>query len=94
MRQIMTISGKYMMENPGQHIVSPLFNHYSLSLVPDMGTDYVFWRDYSKNLLHRCDEMMVLKFPGWETSSGVSDEVSLAQGWLIPLSFVEPETFL
>lgn len=93
MTAIMTISGLHMVRNPGQHVVSPLFNHYSMANVPGMGSDYNFWGDYSRNLLKRCDKIIVVKFPGWEESVGVKDEIRFAQELGIELEFVELSQF-
>ena len=90
MSKYMKISGMYMMENPGHHVVSPLFNHYSLHLVPGMGGDYNFWGDYSRNLLKRCDLMLVVMFHGWEESTGVQDEIKTARAAGVPIIYVDP----
>lgn len=91
MKIIMHFSGSYMMTNRTHHVVSPLFNHYSLGLVPQMGTDYAFWGDYSRNLLPRCDEMIVLKLPGWDKSTGVDDEIRLATELGIRITYIDIE---
>jgi len=93
MMAIMTISGIYQLRNQGHHVVSPLFNHYSLNNVPGLGSDYAFWKDYSRNLLKRCDKVVVIKAPGWEESSGVEDEVKLAKELGIKVEFVDPTNF-
>lgn len=93
MTAIMTVSGMYQMQNAGHHVVSPLFNHFSLAHVPSMGSDYAFWGDYSRNLLARCDKLIVIMFPGWDESTGVADEVKTAQAAGIEVEFVDPRTF-
>jgi hypothetical protein len=90
MRQIMKTSGEYMMTRPGEHVVSPLFNHYSLSLVEGMGGDYAFWKNYSRDLLRHCDKVIVLMLKGWRDSTGVNDEIELADMLNIPMEFIIP----
>lgn len=94
MKQLMTISGKYMVQNPGHHVVSPLFNHPSLALVPEMGSDYKFWKDYSRNLLKRCDSIIIVRFDGYYESSGVVDEYRFASSLNIPILFLDPDDFI
>jgi hypothetical protein len=91
MRVVMKFSGELMLKHPGQHIVSPLFNHFSLDLVPGLGSDYAFWGAYSRNLLARCDRMIVLCFPGWQQSTGVADEIEQALAKNIPITYVPME---
>lgn len=90
MRRIMKFSGQYMLAHPGHHVVSPLFNHYSLHLVPDMAGDYAFWGDYSRNLLKRCDELVVLTYAGWDQSLGVQDEILLATALGLTITYINP----
>lgn len=90
MAAFMTMAGKYMMDNPGHHVVSPLYMHYALQYTPEMGSDYEFFGDYSRNLLRRCDKLVVVMFPGWETSTGVEDECCVAREWNIPLEYIRP----
>lgn len=85
MSAFMAWSGQYMLDNPGTHLVSPLFNHYSLDKVPGLAGDYAFWGDYSRNLLVRCDELWVLMAPGWEESTGVGDEIDSANKFGLPV---------
>lgn len=85
MRALMEFAGEYMIQHPGVHLVSPLFNHYALELVPALGTDYPFWSEYSRDLLSRCDELLVLRIRGWEQSTGVQDEMKHASDLGIPI---------
>jgi hypothetical protein len=89
MKKIMTYSGAYMLENKGSHIVSPLFNHYSLEHVPELGGTYEFWEAYSAELLGVCRKMIVLTLPGWTKSKGVQSEMMIAKSRSIPVEFVE-----
>lgn len=83
--------GRYMMAHPDKHLVTPLFNHYTQDNTPGMGRDYSFWMNYSRNLLKRCDRMIVLTVPGWDKSVGVSDEIEYAKQRNIPIEYVSVE---
>lgn len=93
MRQIMTFSGQFMLAHPGQHVCSPLFNHFSLDHVPELGTDYAFWKAYSCNMLKRCDSMIVICAPGWQESTGVADEIRLATEIGLLIQYVSADVF-
>jgi hypothetical protein len=73
------------------HIVSPLFNHFVLKQVPDteMGADYPFWKEYSRDLLRRCDRLIVYRYPGYAVSTGVADEINLAMELRIPIDYID-----
>ena len=90
MQKFMSFSAKYMLENEKEFVVSPLFNHYSFNLVPEIGTDWNFWEAYSKELLSKCDKILVLKNEDLELSStGVQAELKFAKEHNIPVEFVQ-----
>jgi hypothetical protein len=91
---IMRTSGLYMLRNKGEHVVSPLFNHPSVALVPGMGSDYNFWGDYSRELLRKCDKIVVLKYSGWDKSTGVQDEIATASEAGIPVLYLEMTDYM
>lgn len=81
MDNVMRFAGEFMMQNPGFHVVSPLFFHYGLRVNPEMGSDYAFWGDYSRALLAKADMLIVYRAPGTdiEKSTGVQDEIETAR---------------
>lgn len=86
MRFIMTLSGQYMMRRPGHFIVSPLFNHYSLEHVPEMGSDWEFWKDYSTCLMAKVDSVLIIQMDGTNGSTGCAAEIKLARSMNKPIS--------
>ena len=88
-QSVMRTSGLYMIRNQGARVVSPLFCVPSLSLVPEMGSDYNFWGDYSRELLQKCEKLIVLKYPGWDESTGVKDEIATALAANILVEYLE-----
>ena len=63
---------------PEQQVVSPLFLHPAIALVPELGSDYEFWREYSRGLLAHCSTLVIYPLPGWKESVGVQDEIAEA----------------
>jgi hypothetical protein len=70
--------------------VSPLLNHGIIGRHKVPG-NWEFWQHYSRRLLARCDELIVLMIPGWEESEGVQGEIAFAKSLHMPIRFVEPE---
>ena len=69
----------------GVNTVSPLYKHFAIEDSPDIGTDWEYWSGYSAELMKRCDAVVIIKLPGWEGSTGVSDEIDLAVALKIPV---------
>jgi hypothetical protein len=57
--------------------ISPLMNHAVVGKHALPG-DWDFWQHYSRRLLARCDDLIVITMPGWKTSRGVQSEITLA----------------
>lgn len=77
----------------GHCVVSPLFNHFVIIQKHDVPGNWDFWADYSRELLARCDQIWVLKLPGWDASVGVAGEIEVAGERMIPIKFLEPEDY-
>ena len=84
---------KNMLER-GEIVLSPLIHNKSLT---DMGLkkNDKFWYDYSCEMLMRCDQVSVLRIPGWYSSAGVNQEISTARSLDIPVKYTDPpESFI
>lgn len=86
-------------EGAGQLMASPRMvpGHYSASgnlnlevQLPSLGSDWGTWAAYSKELLIRCDDMLVLRLQGWKESVGVQAEIALAGNLCKPVFFIDP----
>ena len=53
-----------------------------------------FWQDYDKKMLSLCDELVILTLPGWTDSKGVIEEIAYAKVLKMPISYLDPDTFI
>lgn len=65
--------------------ISPLMNHSILGRHTIPG-NWEFWQHYSRRLLARCDELMIIELPGWDQSVGVQGELELAKSLSLPIT--------
>jgi hypothetical protein len=63
----------------GIYTVTPLSKHFILGF-RDLPGNWAYWGDYCRALLPRCDAMILIPLPGWESSSGVRGELDIALG--------------
>lgn len=77
---------RYMKE--GFHVYSPIAHSHPAAVEHELPTDKFFWESFNANILGRCDEVWVLKLPGWADSAGVQGEISLAQRLGKPVEYV------
>lgn len=73
----------------GHAVFSPIAHSHPLVSL-GLPTDWLFWERWGRNMLTRCDEVVVLQLDGWIDSVGVQAEIALAHALGKPLQFVEP----
>ncbi len=69
--------------------VSPILKHLLFDKNTDLPTDWDFWKNLSYRLLSSCDMLLVLKFKGWENSTGVQAEIEFAKTNNIEIHYLE-----
>lgn len=71
----------------GYNLYSPIV--YGFAIAKLIGTgDWSFWEQFDLDTLSRCDELWVLKLPGWERSRGVRAEIEFARVKGIPTIYL------
>lgn len=73
----------------GHTIYSPIAHNHYLAQNFDLPRDWNFWKQFDLEVLERCDELWVLKLPGWDKSLGVSEETAFANYLSLPVQYIE-----
>ena len=69
--------------------ISPVMMGYPCLEFKKMPGDFQFWKDYSFELLSKCDTLHVLELAGWNESIGVAQEIIYADNNEIPVKYIE-----
>jgi len=79
----------------GESVFSPLSHSMEICRASDgtVAGDYSRWQELSRRVLHVCDELHILKLPGWRESTGVEDECRQAIKRGIRREFLEAPTW-
>ncbi|HEV2523635.1 MAG TPA: DUF1937 family protein [Gammaproteobacteria bacterium] len=72
------------------HVYSPITHNMPIDRLGIFG-DYQTWLDFDHGMLSRCNKLLVLKLPGWETSKGLAAEIAFAKIIGLPIEEIEPE---
>ena len=72
----------------GHHVICPITLGLALASVEKLSNDSQWWISWCLDLLSRCDELHVLCFDGWETSSGLQAEIKFAKSRNIPITYI------
>lgn len=78
---------EYELRRRGIHVYNPL----AIVKAGDTrgATIEEYWRDYSLNMLSRCDMLVVLTLEGWQQSVGVTAEIRLGEDSGIPVMLTD-----
>lgn len=87
MKAISAFCGNYMISNPGEYAITGLLHYYAVVECPELGNDYKFWKESCEMLMSKSDQVIVLQFPGWDTSIGVIAEIDYATDLGIPITY-------
>jgi len=72
------------------HIVYSAISHtHPIAVENNLGLDWDYWRPADVYFIGLCDEMVVLKYPGWEESKGIDAEMRLAKSIGKKIRFME-----
>ena len=75
----------------GQLVFCPVVHTHPINII--LGSEYwdfSRWKEFDLAMLDKCDELVIVRIPGWETSKGVTEETRYARQWDIPIRFVDP----
>lgn len=77
------------LSSEGNFTISPLLK-VETTKHGKMPDSWEYWKDYSQNLLLKCDKMIVIKMDGWGYSEGVLAEIAFCKEIGIPIEYIEP----
>jgi len=72
----------------GVFVLSPIAHTHPIAL-NGLPKGWEFWEQYDRRLLAACDEVMVLRLAGWETSKGVQAEIKIALETGMPVTYTD-----
>ena len=77
----------------GLHIFSPISHTHPIALEGNLPGDWHYWRDYDTSVLRACRALVILQIDGWEASTGIKGEISIAESLHLPIRRVSPPEY-
>lgn len=77
----------------GTLVFSPLLKHF-VRQYGDLPGDWDYWQNFCKVTLPKCNSVYVLSILGWEASTGVQEEIKLANLLKIPVFLVDEKGYI
>ena len=73
----------------GKYIYSPISHTHPIAELGTLPRGWDFWEGYDKVMLKACTNLIVLRLPGWETSTGVQAEIKIAKDLGLPTEYID-----
>ena len=74
----------------GESVYSPIAHSHPIAEHVGNHLDHDFWLRQDREMLRRCDAMIVLMLPGWENSRGIAAEIELADELDLEVLYMDP----
>jgi len=71
--------------NDGFQAYSPVVFGHAINEISTIPTDYPFWKEHCTGFMKMCTQVHVLMIDGWVESTGVQDEIKIAEDLGIPV---------
>ena len=68
----------------GHVVYSPISHCHPIAMAGELPKGWAFWRNIDRVYLRHCRRVVVLTLKGWTDSTGVQDEIAMAQEMDIP----------
>lgn len=70
---------------------SPIAYNHPMLANHTLPTTWDFWEKYDRAFLEKCSELYILTLEGWDKSTGVAAEISIAKELNLPIKYVNIE---
>ena len=80
--------------NKGHMLIEPISMCAEKSKKYNLEGGYKFWKKRDRTLISKCDGILVLMLPGWDTSEGVTDEINYAYKQGLTIEYIEPSDLI
>ena len=72
------------------HLVfSPIAHTHPIAVHCDLPLGFAYWAEFDRRMISMCDEVWILRLPGWDLSVGVLAEIEIAKLLKKPLHYVD-----
>lgn len=85
--KVCKMAGKLM--NDGYIVYSPITHCHPIAMVCKLPTDWKFWKNIDETFLKLSHKMYILMLDGWQDSTGIKNEVEIANDLGIEIEYIE-----
>ena len=78
----------------GRIIFAPISAWHHIAMKYDLPINFEYWAKLDEEFIKISKKLLIIKLPGWEISSGVTLEISLADKYGVPIEYIDPTNYL
>lgn len=82
------VAGRLMRQ--GLLVFSPIAHTHPIALAGDLPKGWAYYERFDREMLEACQELWIVKLPGWEISTGILSEIEIAQTMDRPIIKFDP----
>jgi len=73
----------------GVHVFSPIVHNHHIAERFGLAGNWAFWGPHDIHMLRHSERLTVVMMDGWEKSTGIQAEISIAKQMHIPMNYME-----
>lgn len=88
--RVCIVAAKLM--NQGMVVFCPIAHGHPIAMAGQLPTTAEYWMRFMGEFVCKSERVLVICLPGWDTSTGIEHELSIAASQGIPVQYLNPET--
>jgi hypothetical protein len=78
----------------GRLIYAPISSCHHIAKKYGLPRNWEFWSSMDEQFVSMCKKFLIVTLPGWEKSTGVTEEHKIAKREGIEVGFIDPEPYI
>lgn len=78
----------------GRIIFAPISAWHHIAKKYKLPGTFEYWLKLDEEFIKASKKLLIITLPGWQESTGVSEEIKLAKKYSIPIDYIDPEPYL
>lgn len=74
----------------GVFVYSPIALFHPIAKEYNLPREHTFWAKLDKDVISKCEYMLILKLDGWKESKGIAEEILICAHSKIPVYYIYP----
>lgn len=78
----------------GRILYAPISSCHHVAVKHGLPRDWKFWKTMGETFVSKCEKIVVIMLDGWDTSTGVTAELKIADDFGLEVEYLDPTPYL